>query len=40
MFGLAAASLATAGRLAAAVIFGVVVIANSVLLTAFRQWDQ
>lgn len=40
VFGLAAASLAAVGSSIAAIVFGIVVIANAVLLSVFHQWDQ
>lgn len=38
--GLAAVGLAAAGAVTLAVIFGVVVIVNAVLLTVFHQWQE
>jgi Protein of unknown function (DUF2568) len=40
VFGLAAAGLAAAGAVTLAVIFGAVVVLNSVLLSVFHQWEQ
>ena len=39
VFGLAAAALAAAGHWIAALVFGVLVLVNAVLLTAFGQWE-
>jgi hypothetical protein len=40
VFALAAVALAVAGRLVLALVFGVLVVANALLLTAFRQWEE
>ncbi|MGP7997039.1 MAG: DUF2568 domain-containing protein [Streptosporangiaceae bacterium] len=40
VFGLAAGGLAAAGGVTLAIIFGAIVVVNSVLLTVFHQWEQ
>lgn len=40
VFGLAAGALAAAGAVTLAIIFGAVVVLNSVLLSVFHQWEQ
>jgi len=40
VFGLAAAGLAAAGSVLLAIIFGIVVVLNTVLLTMFHQWEE
>lgn len=39
MFWLAAAGLGAAGRVRLAIIFGIAVVLNTVLLTVFHQWQ-